>query len=70
MPTIPEQLRAALDGKALTIYGAAQIVGAETDEALKAVHGRITAYTSDSPPKTIRQLEEVCKALGLTITID
>jgi hypothetical protein len=69
MPTIPAQLRAALDGKTLTIYGAAQIVGAETDEALKAVHYRLTSYTSDSPPKTIRQLEEVCAALGLTITI-
>ncbi len=68
-PTIPAQLRAALAAQNLTIYGASQMVGAETDEALATVHRRITAYTSDNPPKTVAQLEQLCKALGLTITI-
>lgn len=51
--TVPEQLRAALAAQKLTIYGASQIVGAETDEDLRTVHRRITSYISDRPPKSI-----------------
>jgi hypothetical protein len=68
-PTIPAQIRAALAAQNLTLYGASQIVGASTDEALATVHRRITAYTSDNPPQSIAQLEQLCKVLGLTITI-
>jgi len=68
-PTIPAQLRASLDALNLTLYGASQIVGAETDEDLKTVHRRITAYTSETPPKSISQLEQTLDALGLQITI-
>ena len=67
--TIPAQLPAALAAQKLTIYGAAQIAGAEIDEPLKTIHRRIAAYTSDKPPQSIAQLEELCNALGLTITI-
>jgi hypothetical protein len=69
MPTIPTQLRAALDAQNLTLYGASLIVGAETDEGIKTVHRRITSYTSDRPPKSIAQLEQTLDALGLQLTI-
>lgn len=68
-PTIPAQFRASLDALNLTLYGASQIVGAETDEELKTVHVRLTRLTSDTPPKSIAQLEQALDALGLQITI-
>lgn len=68
-PTISAQLRAALAAQNLTLYGASQIVGAKTDEDLKTIHRRLTAYTGENPPKSIAQLEQLCSALGLAITI-
>ena len=69
--SISEQLKAAIASKGLTLYGAALIVGAEdTDTPTKTIHKRLTAYTSDNPPKSLVQLEETCRALGLTITIE
>ena len=69
--SIPGQLKDAIASKGLTLYGAALIVGAEDlDTSIKAIHKRLTAYTSDSPPTSIAQLEETCRALGLTITIE
>ena len=71
--SISQQLKAAIENQGLSIYGAALTLvkaeGTDTPTKVKAAHKRLTAYTSDSPPKSIVQLEEACEALGLTITI-
>ena len=68
MPNLPTQISNAIAARGLTLYGASQIVGAETDEDLRTVHRRLTAYTT-KPPKAIWQLEEALKALGYQIQI-
>lgn len=67
-PTIPTQLRAALDAQNLTLYGASLIIGAETDEAIKTIHRRLSSYI-DGPPQSIAQLEKALDALGLRLVI-
>ena len=69
MTTIAQQLRAALTAKGLTLYGAAKLIGAESDLPLKTVYRRLADMTADNPPKTLQILEETINALGLTITI-
>ena len=68
-PNLPTQISNAIAARGLTLYGASQIIGAETDEALKTVHYRLTRYTSDTPPESIRQLEETLDALGYRLEI-
>ena len=68
--TIADQLRAALTAKGLTLYGAAQFIGAKSDLPLKTVYRRLADMTSDNPPKTLQILQKTCDALGLTITIE
>jgi hypothetical protein len=69
-PTIAVQLQAAITAQNLTLYGASQVVGADlVDLPLKTIHRRLSVMTADPPPQSIAQLEEVCSALGLTITI-
>ena len=71
MLSISQQLKAAINAQGLTLYGAAMTIGADDPGTpLKTIHKRLTAYTSDNPPKSLVQLEQACKALGLTITIE
>ena len=67
--TIAQQLEAAIVAKGLTLYGAAQFIGAKSDLPLKTVYRRLADMTSDNPPKTLQILQKTCEALGLTITI-
>ena len=67
--TIAQQLRAALTAKGLTLYGAAQFIGAKSDLPLKTVYRRLADMTADNPPLSQQILQETCEALGLTITI-
>ena len=67
--TIADQLKAAIVAKGLTLYGAAQFIGAKSDLPLKTVYRRLADMTSDNPPKTLQILQKTCEALGLTITI-
>jgi hypothetical protein len=63
------QLQERLDQLNLTIYGASQIVGAETDEPLLRVNERIRQYLK-ADPKTLRQFAEVIEALGGKLEIN
>ena len=67
--TIAQQLEAAIVAKGLTLYGAAQFIGAKSDLPLKTVYRRLADMTADNPPLSQQILEETCEALGLTITI-
>ena len=67
--TIAQQLEAAIVAKGLTLYGAAQFIGAKSGLPLKTVYRRLADMTSDNPPKTLQILQKTCEALGLTITI-
>ena len=67
--SIANQLQAALTAKGLTLYGAAQFIGAKSDLPLKTVYRRLVDMTSDNPPLSQQILQETCEALGLTITI-
>ena len=66
---ISDQLQAAIVAKGLTLYGAAQFIGAKSDLPLKTVYRRLADMTADNPPKTLQILQKTCEALGLTITI-
>ena len=68
--TIANQLQAAIVAKGLTLYGAAQFVGAKSGLPLKTVYRRLADMTSDNPPLSQQILQETCEALGLTITIE
>ena len=67
--TIAQQLRAALTAKGLTLYGAAQFIGAKSDLPLKTVYRRLADMTADTPPLSLQILQGTCETLGLTITI-
>ena len=67
--SIADQLKAAIVAKGLTLYGAAQFIGAKSDLPLKTVYRRLADMTADNPPKTLQILQKTCEALGLTITI-
>ncbi len=61
-------LKQALDEQGLTLYGASQIIGAETDEALKAIHHRLTRWLAGKPPRwAIAERDLSC--LGYKVTI-
>ncbi len=42
---ISVQLQQAVKRRGLTLYGLAQLIGAETDEPLKTIHQRLIGYT-------------------------
>ena len=67
---ISQQLEAAIVAKGLTLYGAAQFIGAKSDLPLKTVYRRLADMTADNPPLSQQILQETCEALGLTITIE
>lgn len=61
-------IKQILDRENLTIYGASQIVGAETDEPLKTVHQRISRWIRENP-RQWQELEIFLSTLGYTIEI-
>ena len=67
--SIADQLKAAIVAKGLTLYGAAQFIGAKSGLPLKTVYRRLVDMTSETPPLSQQILQETCEALGLTITI-
>ena len=67
--SIAQQLEAAIVAKGLTLYGAAQFIGAKSSLPLKTVYRRLADMTSGTPPLSQQILQETCEALGLTITI-
>ena len=67
--SIADQLKAAIVAKGLTLYGAAQFIGAKSGLPLKTVYRRMVDMTADNPPLSQQILQETCEALGLTITI-
>lgn len=64
-----QQLQQRLDALNLTIYGASQIVGAETDEPIKTIHRRITRYL-EADPETLVLFTEIIEALGGVVKIE
>lgn len=50
----------------LTMYGAAQVIGAETDESIKTIHARWTRWKLKDPLAVIRRDLEI---LGYQIEI-
>ena len=67
--SIADQLKAAIVAKGLTLYGAAQFIGAKSGLPLKTVYRRLADMTAENPPLSQQILEETINALGLTITI-
>jgi len=67
--TYSAQLQERLDHLNLTIYGASQIVGAETDEPIKTIHQRITRFLK-ADPESLSLYAEVVEALGGKLKIE
>ena len=65
---LSHELRQILNEQNLKIYGAAQIVAAETDEPLKTVHDRISRFLKKEP-KTWSDLRVLLNALGYEVQI-
>lgn len=63
-----DRLQQILNECNLTIYGASQIIGADTDEPLKTIHERLSKWLRKTP-KTIADLEIALNALGYEIEI-
>jgi hypothetical protein len=68
-PNLSDRLQQVLDAENLTVYGAAHIVAAETDEPWKTVHERISNHLK-RPPKSWVAIEQTLNALGYEIRID
>jgi len=69
MTDLSTRLQQILDDRNLTIYGASQIIGAETDEEIKTIHQRLTRYLRQ-PPESWSVIEMTLAALGYKITIE
>lgn len=68
MTDFSKVVRSRLDDLNLTIYGAAQLLAAETDEKVKTCHDRISGLLNGrniAPSK----LEEIIQVLGGKVTI-
>lgn len=65
---LSKEIRAILDDRNLTLYGASQIIGAETDEELKTIFARLTRW-GDRDPKWWTDLTATLGALGYRIQI-
>lgn len=61
-------IKQILDRENLTIYGASQLVRAETGEPLKTIHQRISRWIHENP-RQWQELEIFLSALGYTIEI-
>lgn len=60
-------IQAILDEQGLTAYGASQVIGAETDEALKTIHARLSRWKKKDPLEVIRR---DLKILGYEIKVE
>lgn len=71
MPSLSQQLKDIIASQRLTLYGAAQLVGAEWDDntPIKTIHQRLRRLTSDRPPESIEQLEAIAHALGYELVL-
>jgi hypothetical protein len=63
------RLKELLNEKNLTIYGAAQLIGAETDEPIKTVHQRLSRWVN-ATPQTWREIQIALAVLGYQIEIN
>lgn len=61
-------LRDRLNYLSLTIYGASQIVGAETDEEIRTIHRRLTRHLK-ADPESIQRYANDIRALGGELVI-
>jgi hypothetical protein len=61
-------IKEILDNEHLTIYGASQIIAAETDEPLKTIHRRLTCWVKANP-RQWTDLEAFLDAMGYQIEI-
>jgi hypothetical protein len=61
-------IQSILDRENLSIYGASQILAAETDENLKTIHRRISCWIK-AEPRQWTDLEAFLNALGYQIEI-
>jgi hypothetical protein len=61
-------IQEVLDAENLTIYGASQILAAETDEELKTIHRRLICWIK-AEPRQWTDLEEFLNAMGYQIEI-
>ncbi|HEY9657615.1 MAG TPA: hypothetical protein V6C65_04060 [Allocoleopsis sp.] len=68
MTNLSDRLQQILDAEGLRPYGAAQIIGAETDEPIKTLHARISSYLKKEP-ETWVILREMLDALGYEVQI-
>lgn len=66
---LSKRLQDILDAENLTIYGASQIVEAETAEPLKTIHQRLARYLK-SPPGSYLAIEKTLAALGYEVRIE
>ena len=66
--TYGDRIKERLDHLNLTIYGASQMLAAETDEPLKTVHERIRRYLKNDPESLTKWIE-VVELLGGKVTI-
>lgn len=52
----------------LTIYGACQIIGAETDETIQAIHMRLSRWIAGKPPNLATAIRDI-GALGFNVVL-
>lgn len=63
------RLQQILQAENLTSYGAAQIIGAETDESLETIQQRWARWQKQTP-KTMQAIEQDLAILGYRIKIE
>jgi hypothetical protein len=63
-------LKQILTDRNLTIYGASQIIGAETDEKLTAIHMRLSRWIGGSPPTSRPQSATWTRWVNLDLSIN
>lgn len=62
-------IQCILDEQGLTAYGASQVIGAETDEALKTVSATLNRWRKGSPPR-LAVVENYLRILGYEIRVE
>lgn len=66
---IEQELQEFFRQSEFTLYGMAQVIGAETDEPLKTIHYRLTRYKQNLA-ESILNLDKDLTALGYTLKIE
>lgn len=65
---LSQRLQEILDELNLTPFGAAHLIGAETDESIKAINTRLRQCLAREP-KAWQEVDSMLKALGYEIRI-